>query len=326
MAEAPLQRVLSELFITKHNVHHTDDSATCSISGICWVWGRKIAIADKANKNIKLLNNEFQIINVFPLSNCFSQYNGSDYVAHDICSFTTEDGNRIAVTICKESEEYYVCFLEVQENDSQYRIIFKNSVPCEHEARGLFYKENYLYVGSRDKVFEYRVTEGQGKVNITAEKLIHREKSDDLNAITVNRFAFSEDELYITNNAENCLMILRKDQDGQFYSPGDSCYLCEPAGLCLADTGTLLVCGNKSILYAWKMEDLYKGTKKDMGQGIPHNLQFGPTMRAELSTNRVNLNRLLSVCHDKTSRIVLLGGENNDNIAMTCLKMLSKCV
>lgn len=261
----PAHHVYTSLSKRSLNVR-TNEMKTCSITGMCQLSNTKFAIVDKDNRKVKLFSTS--TLNVLDETSM-------SLTPYDICY--TRD-TELAVTL-HNSTNNFVQFITV----NNAKMVYTRAIKLMHECRGIACHSGKLFIGSWKTLYIHDLT-GQ---------LIRKLYEDQ----SICRFTISDDGLviYVTNFEGNSL--IRLDSFGRklfkFTDPELEC----STAVCLADNGTVFVCGRDSnnVLQVdakgRKLAIFSKGTK------MPGAL-----------------------CYDKTANQLLVGSLDSDNISIFTLK------
>lgn len=275
-----------------HSVKTNRDNAECCITGICMPSNDTVVIVDQSNMKLKLLwrRNLGNVIDEFPIRNLpvIPREERELYMMHDVCGI--KRNGRFAVTVSKvqQSENGYVYFMRVTQGEIHY----DSHSECQHDTRGLAYYKKHLYVGSKTDLYKYVVERMYQGAHHPAPETIYHNSGE--NGIFVSRIAVSSDMIYITDFENN--HVVKIDNANQILS---RFHMPFPVGVCIADTGTALVCGLGNEL-------LYKTPTRD-----PRRIVFNC------------LSQPASVFHDRESRKIIIGG-NSSRIAVLTLDYLHR--
>ncbi|XP_052212072.1 uncharacterized protein LOC127831123 [Dreissena polymorpha] len=122
---------------SEYNVRIPSDSVTCDISGICVLPDGKVLVVDWTNKNVKLLNQQYQVVshldvNAWPF---------------DICLIAPSE---VAVTV-NASNIHEVQFITV----NQGKLVPGRKFQLQHECRGIAHQNGDLFVTSGKELCKY---------------------------------------------------------------------------------------------------------------------------------------------------------------------------
>ncbi|KAH3881976.1 hypothetical protein DPMN_005904 [Dreissena polymorpha] len=122
---------------SKYNVRIPSDSVTCEISGICVLPDGQVLVVDWRNKNVKLLNQQYQVVshwdvNAWPF---------------DICLIAPSE---VAVTV-NAINIHEVQFITV----NQGKLVPGRKFQLQHECRGIAHQNGDLFVTSGIELYKY---------------------------------------------------------------------------------------------------------------------------------------------------------------------------
>ncbi|XP_052242867.1 uncharacterized protein LOC127852880 isoform X2 [Dreissena polymorpha] len=254
-----------------HNVRIPSDSYECSIAGICVLTDGQVLVADYENKRIKLLNQQYQVVNHWHVT-------AGPWDIILLCLITSSE---VAVAVNDhDSKIHEVQFITV----NQGKLVSGRKFQLQHECRGIVHHQGDLFVTSGKELYKYSLS---GKLICS----LYQDRSADL---TVDKCAVSPtgDRLYITSYWYNKLLTLARD--GTLLATYTDPALGGPSGLHVTPAGQVLVCGdwgNTVQQVGWKGESKLAtlATKED-GVGYPESVCYSSTT---------------------SSIIVGLGGRNN---------------
>ncbi|XP_052228802.1 uncharacterized protein LOC127843021 [Dreissena polymorpha] len=216
--------------ITKHNVRIPSDKDVCYIYGICVLPDGQVLVVDWRNKNVKLLNQQYQVVshwdvNARPL---------------DICLITPSE---VAVAV-NTSNIHEVQFITV----NQGKLVSGRKFQLQHECTFITHHQGDLFVTSGQELYKYSLN----------GKLICRLYQDRSGDYTVEKCAVSPtgDRLYITSYyPQNKLRTLARD--GTLLATYTDPALDVLHGLHVTPAGQVLVCGrlsNTVLQVGWEGE------------------------------------------------------------------------
>ncbi|XP_052235087.1 uncharacterized protein LOC127847292 isoform X2 [Dreissena polymorpha] len=166
-----------------HNVKFSSDLKECNILAILVLPDRQLLIADNNNKNVKLLNQEYQGVSHW----------SSTAGPYDMCLIAPRE---VAVTVNDTRKNIHeVHFITV----SYRKLLQGRKLQLLHRCNGIAFHQADLYITSDTALFKYTLN----------GKLVSKMYEDT----SVYRCAVSPtgDRLYITNNSQHKLLTLAKD-------------------------------------------------------------------------------------------------------------------
>ncbi|KAH3878737.1 hypothetical protein DPMN_002636 [Dreissena polymorpha] len=201
---------------SEHNVRVPSDSVSCDISGICVLPDGQVLVADWTNKNVKLLNQQYQVVSHLDV-------NARPF---DICLITPSE---VAVTV-NASNIHEVQFITV----NQGKLVPGRKFQLQHECRGIDHHQGDLFVISSEELYKY---------TLNGKQVCSLYRSFDG---TVWKCAVSPtgDRLYIISYWQNKLLTLARD--GTLLATYTVPALVGPHGLHVTPAGQVLVCGYHS--------------------------------------------------------------------------------
>ncbi|XP_052259141.1 uncharacterized protein LOC127863446 isoform X2 [Dreissena polymorpha] len=206
---------------SEYNVRIPSDSGyKCYISGICVLPDGQVLVVDWENKNVKLLNQQYQVVSHWDV-------NAGPV---DICLITPSE---VAVTVNDhDSKIHEVQFITV----NQGKLVPGRKFQLQHECRGITHQNGDLFVTSGQQLYKYTLN----------GKLICRLYQDRSANYTVDKCAVSPtgDRLYITGRYHDKLLTLAGD--GTLLATYSDPALRGPLGLHVTPAGQVLVCGQWS--------------------------------------------------------------------------------
>ncbi|XP_052260719.1 uncharacterized protein LOC127864858 isoform X3 [Dreissena polymorpha] len=200
-----------------HNVRIPSDSYECSIAGICVLTDGQVLVADSKNKRIKLLNQQYQVVNHWDVT----------AGPWDICLITSSE---VAVAVNDhDSKIHEVQFITV----NQGKLVSGRKFQLQHKCTCITHHQGDLFVTSGKELYKYTLS---GKLICS----LYQDRSADW---TVDRCAVSPtgDRLYITNWSQYKLHTLARD--GTLLATYSDPALRGPSGLHVTPAGQVLVCG-----------------------------------------------------------------------------------
>ncbi|KAH3832940.1 hypothetical protein DPMN_106236 [Dreissena polymorpha] len=125
-----------------HNVRIPSDSYECSIAGICVLTDGQVLVADSKNKRIKLLNQQYQVVNHWDVT----------AGPWDICLITSSE---VAVAVNDhDSKIHEVQFITV----NQGKLVSGRKFQLQHECRGIVHHQGDLFVTSGKELYKYSLS------------------------------------------------------------------------------------------------------------------------------------------------------------------------
>ncbi|KAH3896410.1 hypothetical protein DPMN_020587 [Dreissena polymorpha] len=204
-----------------HNVRIPSDSYECSIAGICVLTDGQVLVADLKNKRIKLLNQQYQVVNHWDVT----------AGPWDICLITSSE---VAVAVNDhDSKIHEVQFITV----NQGKLVSGRKFQLQHECTCITHHQGDLFVTSGQELYKYTLS---GKLICS----LYQDRSADW---TVYKCAVTPtgDRLYITSYyPHNKLLTLARD--GTLLATYTDPALYGPNGLHVTPAGQVLVCGELS--------------------------------------------------------------------------------
>ncbi|XP_052232355.1 uncharacterized protein LOC127845466 isoform X2 [Dreissena polymorpha] len=198
------------------NVKIPSDSDICSISAICALRDGQVLIADRVNKRVKLLNEQYQVV-----SHC-----GVIADIWDMCPITPSE---VAVAVDDLGNTHEVQLITVIQSE----LVSGRKLQLQHRCRGIAHHQGDLFIASGTALFKYTVN-GQ-----LVGTLYEDQSTDD----TVDKCAVSPtgDKLYITSWTQSKLLTLSRD--GKILATLTDTALNHPRGVHVTPEGQVLVCG-----------------------------------------------------------------------------------
>ncbi|KAH3870295.1 hypothetical protein DPMN_033477 [Dreissena polymorpha] len=202
---------------TVHNVRIPSDSNSCHITGMCALPDGQVLVADRDNKRVKLLSQQYKVVSHWDVN----------AEPQDICQITPSE---VAVAV-NTSKIHEVQFITV----NQGKLVPGRKFQLQHECTGIAHHYGDLFVTSDKELYKYTLN---GKLIC---RLYEQHGSTDFT--TVNKCAVSPtgDRLYITSNWHNKLLTLARD--GTHLATYTDPALRGPWGLHVTPAGQVLVCG-----------------------------------------------------------------------------------
>ncbi|XP_052247344.1 uncharacterized protein LOC127855636 [Dreissena polymorpha] len=240
---------------TVHYVRIPSDSDECRISGICVLPDGQVLVIDRRNKNVKLLNQQYQVVSHW------------DVTARpcDMCQITPSE---VAVAVdVNDSNIHEVQFITV----IQGKLVLGRKFQLQHECKGIAHHQGDLFVTSGQELYKYTLN---GKQICS----IYEDRSFEY---TVYKCAVSPtgDRLYITNYRQDKLLTLARD--GTLLATYTDPALVYPLGLHVTPAGQVLVCGrwfNTVLQVGWEGESkLAKLATQEDGVSWPLSVCYSST-------------------------------------------------
>ncbi|KAH3895939.1 hypothetical protein DPMN_020108 [Dreissena polymorpha] len=126
--------------ITKHNVRIPSDKDVCIMRGICVLPDGQVLIVDRNNNNIKLLNQQYQVVSHWDVN----------ARPVDICLITPSE---VAVAV-NTSKIHEVQFITV----NQGKLDPGRKFQLQHTCRGIAHHQDDLYICSRTALYKYTLS------------------------------------------------------------------------------------------------------------------------------------------------------------------------
>ncbi|KAH3803926.1 hypothetical protein DPMN_132198 [Dreissena polymorpha] len=124
-----------------HNVRMLSDSLKCSIRGICVLADGHVLLVDYSNKNVKLLNLQYQVV---------SHLDVAPYNAEDICQITP---SKVAIAANKGNTTE-VQFITV----NRTKMLRGRKLQLQHECRGIAHYQGDLLICSGTALYKYALS------------------------------------------------------------------------------------------------------------------------------------------------------------------------
>ncbi|KAH3781907.1 hypothetical protein DPMN_159816 [Dreissena polymorpha] len=121
----------------KHNVRIPSDSGVCWITGTCVLPDGQVLVIDRANKNIKLLNQQYQVV---------SHWDVND-IPRAICLITPSEVALAVDTI----NIHEVQFITV----NQGKLVPGRKFQLQHECEGMAHHQGDVFVTSGQELYKY---------------------------------------------------------------------------------------------------------------------------------------------------------------------------
>ncbi|XP_052237008.1 uncharacterized protein LOC127848538 isoform X2 [Dreissena polymorpha] len=198
-----------------HNVKLSKDSEECCIIATLVCPDRQILVVDNNNKNVKLLNQQYQVV---------SHWSATAF-PRDICAITPVE---VAVTLGDENT-HEVQFITVNKR----QLVTGRKFQLKHTCRGIACHQGDLYITADNSLYKYTVS----------GKQVRKMYEDASSPHTVEKCAVSPtgDKLYITDYSQNKLLTLARD--GSVLATFTDHALLEPCDVHVTPAGQVLVCG-----------------------------------------------------------------------------------
>ncbi|XP_052224849.1 uncharacterized protein LOC127840471 [Dreissena polymorpha] len=208
-------KVFNVQSITKHNVRIPSDSDVCLITGTCVFPDGQVLVVDWRNKNVKLLNQQYQVVSHWDVN----------ARPVDICLITPSE---VAVAVNDHNSKIHeVQFITV----NQGKLVPGRKFQLQHECRGIDHQQGVLFVISNEELYKY---------TLNGKQVCSLYRSFEY---TVSRCAVSPtgDRLYITSYYK----LLTLARDGTLLATYSDPALERPSGLHVTPAGQVLVCGGR---------------------------------------------------------------------------------
>ncbi|KAH3879267.1 uncharacterized protein LOC127875031 [Dreissena polymorpha] len=229
-----------------HNVKMPSDSYICSITAVCALPNGQVLVADRFNKKVKLLSQQYRVVSHLDVRD----------EPPDMCLITPTE---VAVAVHDE-----VQFITV----SQSQLAKSRKLKLQHECTSIVQNQGNLYICSGTALYKFTLS---GKL----VSWLYGDTSADL---TVYKCAVSPtgDRLYITSWDQHKLLTLARD--GTLLATYSDLALGWPTGLHVTPAGQVLVCGYLSdtvLQVGWEGESKLAtlATQKD-GMRYPVSVCF----------------------------------------------------
>lgn len=134
---------------TWYSVYTEKDSSTCSISGICETANSELIIADRRNRNVKLLDKAYRVmahcdLGASPIAMCS--------VAPNMVAVAV-DGYSTIQEIQRKSLRYQIRFIKVTHG----RLLLDKTWDLQHKCTGIAHHHGNLYITSGTALYLYTV-------------------------------------------------------------------------------------------------------------------------------------------------------------------------
>lgn len=262
----------------KYNIKTSSDTETCCISGICKIPDGNTAIVDSDNTKVKLLSaSALSVLDELRLP----PYPG------DIC-YTKGTELTITVNDYEDSKDIRkeIRFINAENG----KLAQTRTVQLDHECFGIAYHNAQLYVRSTNALHVY---------NMSGKKL--KKIYGDTKALSISKCCLSDDgsSIYVLNSDHHLLLTL--DSSGQKLSTFSDPALQAPIGVCIADNGSVFVCG-------WDSDTVLQLDRE------------GSMKMTTLATKDDGICNPQSLCYDRKTQSLLVGHYGNDNLLTLQLK------
>ncbi|KAH3896602.1 hypothetical protein DPMN_020780 [Dreissena polymorpha] len=200
---------------TRHNVRIPSDKYVCYINGICVLPDGQVLVVDWRNKNVKLLNQQYQVVSHWDVN----------ARPVDICLITPSE---VAVAVNDhDSKIHEVQFITV----NQGKLVPGRKFQLQHECRGIDHHQGVLFVISSVELYKY---------TLNGKQVCSLYRSFEY---TVDRCAVSPtgDRLYIISHYQPKLLTLARD--GTLLATYSVPALEYLRSLHVTPAGQVLVCG-----------------------------------------------------------------------------------
>ncbi|XP_060558804.1 uncharacterized protein LOC132719077 isoform X2 [Ruditapes philippinarum] len=231
------------------NVNMYNDESQCNIADICQLTDGQILVADYINVKVKQLDTNYKITN-----SC-----GLDSYPTGICCISR---NEVAVKMVTDK----IQFISTESSNlTKTRVISIES----GSYYGMIYFDKEIWVSREHGIDIYNITG-------TLTKRIGEDKSPKTNfkSISIQNMAVSGDTVIVTDYSDGavCLnkdgTVLRELRDGK---------LDTTRGVCVADDGTVFLCGydsNNIVMFSKDGKCLGELIAADPGLKMPINMLF----------------------------------------------------
>ncbi|KAH3897829.1 hypothetical protein DPMN_022025, partial [Dreissena polymorpha] len=232
-----------------HNVKMPSDSYMCQITAVCALPNGQVLVADRFNKTVKLLSQQYQMV---------SHWDVRDGLIQDMCLITPTE-----VAVAMDDE---VQFITV----SQSQLAKGRKLKLQHYCTGIDHNQGDLYICSGTALYKFTLS---GELDCR----LYEDTSANL---TVSRCAVSPtgDRLYIINSYGKLLTLAR---DGTLLATYTDPALKSPEGLHVTPAGQVLVCGYWPYnvqQVSWKGErKLATLATKEDGVWLPESVCYSST-------------------------------------------------
>ncbi|KAH3805601.1 hypothetical protein DPMN_133906 [Dreissena polymorpha] len=235
----------------KHNVRISSDSYPCSIIGICVLTDGQVLVADRDNKRVKLLSQQYKVVSHWDVN----------AEPQDICQITPSEVAVLAVNI---SNIHGVQFITV----NQGKLVPGRKFQLQHGCRFIAHHQGDLFVTSRRELYKYTLN----------GKLICRLYEDFHYGVWGCAVSPTGDRLYITSYWNKLHTLAR---DGTLLATCTDPALEGLYGLHVTPAGQVLVCGawsNTVLQVGWEGESKLAtlATRED-GVWYPESVCYSST-------------------------------------------------
>ncbi|KAH3878377.1 hypothetical protein DPMN_002266 [Dreissena polymorpha] len=134
-------KVFTVQWKSTHNVRIQSDTCNCEIRAICVLPDGKVLVADRSNKKVKLLDQQYQV---------FSHCGVTDPV-EDMCLITPK---KVAVAVSGDSKKHEVQFITV----TQSKLVSGRKFGLQHECMGIAHYKGDLFICSGEALFKYTLS------------------------------------------------------------------------------------------------------------------------------------------------------------------------
>ncbi|XP_052262611.1 uncharacterized protein LOC127866221 [Dreissena polymorpha] len=204
---------------SEHTVRIPSDSESCSITAICVLPDGQVLLADRNNKKVKLLNQQYHAVSHLDVR----------AESQDICQITPSEV-AVAVTYRNIHEVQFITVIQGQ-------LTLGRKLKLQHGCSGIACHQGELFICSGTALYKYTL---YGKQLCR----LYEDRSSDY---TVDKCAVSPtgDRLYITSGwLQHKLLTLARD--GTLLATYTDPALEGPSGLHVTPAGQVLVCGYHS--------------------------------------------------------------------------------
>ncbi|KAH3790960.1 hypothetical protein DPMN_169168 [Dreissena polymorpha] len=232
-----------------HNVKMPSDSDTCMIEAVCALPNGQVLVADRENKNVKLLNQQYRVVSHLDVRD----------KPLDMCLITPTE---IAVAVHDE-----VQFITV----SQSQLAKGRKLKLQHYCPGIAHNQGDLYICSDTALYKFTLS----------GKLVCRLYEDSSADFIVYKCAVSPtgDRLYITSYNKHKLLTLARD--GTLLATYTDPALRYTTALHVTPAGQVLVCGywSHTVLQVdWEGESkLANLATEEDGVRLPQSVCYSST-------------------------------------------------
>ncbi|KAH3852284.1 hypothetical protein DPMN_094787 [Dreissena polymorpha] len=242
----------------------------CDIRGICELSNGTLVIADRKNSSIKVLDNNYHVVNCMALS----------FPPNDICCVSS---TKVAVAVNSMNGGQILII-----NITTKNVTVENTYEFKHKCNGIITSSEYsLFITTNTALLHY-------KMNAAMEFIgtIHEDTSSFL---TVNKCAkrTNRQKVYVTNyNHNQVLEISRNGTKEVLHVDYD---LVNPTGVHVTELGQVLVCNSSSNTVLMIDGQGHGTVLADMMDGVKHPQSvYYSKMRGEIVVGQ-SCNRLLVI-------------------------------